>query len=237
MLLLYFSLLLSAALFAQLGFAQVRTAGVSEGNWFRYGFTFEYTGELNATSEEFPFAEFMEGDSVTLEIQEISGTNVTGQFTIHFENGTEHFQNASVDLVTGEGDLRNWVVAANLNANDSLYTSEINERINETIAQAYDECARDTNHLIYTYNYASGDDYSNLNLDIFWDQEIGILTELSFQAEAQINGTYVDASAAWTIIESNVEDLPEFTQPTLILAIIATATVIAAIIKKKNSET
>jgi len=220
-------------MFAQSGFAQVRTAGVSEGDWFKYGFSFQWDSELNMTSEDFPFADFLEGEWVTLTIQDVSGTNVTVQFTIHFENGTEHLQHGSVDLITGEGDLRNWLISADLNANDSLYESEINERINETIIQTYHWGSRETNHLIYSYNFSEGEDYSDLSVDMFWDREMGILTELSFEAEVQLNGTSMDASAFWIITESNMEDVPEFTQPVFML-VMATSILLISIFKKKG---
>ena len=227
-----FSLLLSATMFVQLGFAQVRTAGVSEGDWFKYGFSFEWDSELDMTFEDFPFADFLEGEFVTLTIEGVSGTNVTGQFTLHFDNGTEHIQNGSVDLVTGEGDLRNWLISADLSANDSLYTSEINEKINETLIQTYHWGSRETNHLGYSYQYSSGENYSDLSVDMFWDQEMGILTELSFEAEVQLNGTSMDASALWIITESNIEDIPEFTQSAF-LVVIVTVTLLIYIFKKK----
>ena len=220
-------------MFAQSGFAQVRTAGVSEGDWFKYGFSFQWDSELNMTSEDFPFADFLDGEWVTLTIQDVSGTNVTVQFTIHFENGKENLQNGSVDLITGEGDLRNWLISADLNANDSLYESEINERINETIIQTYHWGSRETNHLIYSYNFSEGEDYSNLSVDMFWDREMGILTELSFEAEVQLNGTSMDASAFWIITESNMEDVPEFTQPVFML-VMATSILLISIFKKKG---
>ncbi len=218
----------------QLGFAQVRTAGVSEGDWFKYGFSFQWDSELNMTSEDFPFADFMLGEWVTLTIQDVSDTNVTGQFTLHFENGTEHFQNGSVDLITGEGDLRNWLVSTDLNANDSLYASEINERINETIIQMYHWGSRETNHLVYSYNFSSREDYSDLSVDMFWDQEMGVLTELSFEADVLVNGTSMDASGSLVIIESNrIEDVPEFTIPIFIFTIV-TVTLLILVLKKKK---
>jgi hypothetical protein len=230
---IFFSLLSSAILFVQLGVAQVGTVGVSEGDWFKYGFSFNCDSELNITSEEFPFADFLEGEFVTLTIEEISGTYVTGQFTIHFENGTEQFQSASVDLTTGEGDLRNWLISSNLNANDSLYASEVDEKINETLTQTYFLGSRETNHIVYSYHFSSGDDYSDLSADMFWDREIGILTKLSFEAEVQLNGTSMDASAFLVITESNIEDIPEFTQPILIL-ILFTLTPLILILKKRG---
>jgi len=232
--LISFSLILSAIMFIQLGFAQVRTAGVSEGDWFKYGFSFDWDFELNMTSEDFPFADFLQGEGVTLMIQDVSGTNVTGQFKIHFENGTENLQNGSVDLITGEGDLRNWLISADLNANDSLYASEIDEKINETIIQTYHWGSRETNHLAYSYQFNLGEDYSNLSIDMYWDRELGILNELSFEAELQQNGTFMDGSASWIIIESNMENIPEFTQPAFIF-IIVTVTVLISIFKIKGN--
>ena len=72
-----------------------------------------------------------------------------------------------MDLTTGEGDLRNWLISANLNANDPLYTTEIDEKINETVIQTYPMGPRETNHLVYSYNTSSGEDYSTLNLDVY----------------------------------------------------------------------
>jgi hypothetical protein len=200
--------------------AQVRTAGVSEGDWFKYNLSIDFDSLLNMTSEEFPFADFLIGETVTLTIQNVSGTNVTGLFTIEYENGTEYSQSGSVDLTTGEGDLRSWLIAADLNAGDPLYTSEPDEMINETSVQTYFWGARETNHLIYSYNYTSEEDYSYLSVDMFWDKETGVVTKLSFEADASVNGTVIDASAEWLITDSSiVEDVPEFTYFTLFLTV------------------
>jgi hypothetical protein len=173
------------------------------------------------TSEEFPYTDFLIGEQVILEIQNVSQNNVTGMFTIKYENGSEYFQTGSVDLITGEGDLRSWLISANLNAGDSLYISEPEEMINETIVETYFWGARETNHLVYSYNFTSEDDYSYLSVDMFWDKEIGVVTELSFMADAYINGTIIDASAEWLITDSNIlEDIPEFSNLTLVLMII-----------------
>ena len=108
-----------------------------------------------------------------------------------------------------------------MNAGDSLYVSEPEEMINETIIETYFWGARETNHLVYSYNFTSEDDYSYLSVDMFWDKEIGVVTELSFFADAYINGTIIDASAEWLITDSNIlEDIPEFSRLTFILMII-----------------
>jgi hypothetical protein len=231
-----FSLMFVFILLFQLSYAQVRTAGVSEGDWFKYNLSLDFDSLLNMTSEDFPFADFLIGETVTLTIQNVSGTNVTGMFTIEYENGTEYSQVGSVDLTTGEGDLRSWLIAANLNAGDPLYTSEPNEMINETSVQTYFWGARETNHLIYSYNFTSEEDYSYLNVDMFWDMETGVVTNLSFEADAFVNGTAIDASAEWLIADSSiVEDVPEFTGFTLFLTIVV-VTVLISILKYQKQK-
>jgi hypothetical protein len=209
------------SLLLQLGYSQERGAGVSEGDWFQYNLSLNFDSLYNITSEEFPFADFLIGEQVILEIQNVYQNNVTGIFNIKYENGSEYFQTGSVDLITGEGDLRSWLISANLNAGDSLYISEPEEMINETIIETYFWGARETNHLVYSYNFTSEDDYSYLSVDMFWDKEIGVVTELSFMADAYINGTIIDASAEWLITDSNIlEDIPEFSHLTFVLMII-----------------
>jgi hypothetical protein len=229
-----FSVLFLAIFFIQFGFGQVRTAGVSEGDWFKYGFTFDWDYELDTTPEDFIFADFLQGDWVTLAIQDVTGTNVTGQFTIHFENGTEKLLTGSVDLTTGEGDLRNWLISANLDANEALYASESDEIINETITQAYPWGSIETNHLEYSFNFTEGEDYSFLCLDLFWDRQIGVLTEMSFEAEVQQNGTLMDGSASWMLTESNLEHIPEFTQTAFILILVSLPLLISILKIKEN---
>lgn len=228
-----FSMFFSILMIVQLGYAQVRTVGVSEEDWFKYGFTLNWDYELNATTEDFLFADFLQGDWITLTIKDVTGTNVTGEFTIHFENGTEKSLTGSVDLVTGDGDLRNWLISADLNANDSLYATETDEKINETLTKVYPWGSTQTNHLVYSYNFSGENDYSTLSLDLYWDREMGILTELSFEAEVLQNGTLMDGSASWMLTEYNLEHIPEFTQQTFILIIVA-VTLMISILKIKR---
>ena len=229
--LISFTLLFSSIMIVQLGIAQVRTVGVSEGEWFKYGIELDWNYELEESPEDFIFTDFLDGDMITLTIQDVSGTNVTGKFTIHYENGSERILNGSVDLVTGEGDLRNWLISSNLIANNPLYETEIDETINQTVSQSYPWGSRQTNQLLYSYNFSSGEDYSSLNLGFYWDQEIGILTELSLEAEMQQNGTLIDGSVSLILTESNQQNIPEF--PTIILVLLFILVTLLAIIYEK----
>jgi len=214
---------LLAIICVQLAFSQPRTVGVLEGDWFQYVLNLDWDYELDVAPEDFIFADFLQGNWIKLTIQDVSETNVTGQFTIHFENGTEHLLTGSVDITSGEGDLRNWLISADLNANNSLYTTENDEVINETITKTYPSGSRVTNHLIYSFNYSSGEDYSSLYLDMYWDKEIGILTEMSFEAELLQNGTNMDGSASLVLTESNLQQIPEFTQPEFIIIMVTSS--------------
>jgi hypothetical protein len=218
----------------QLCTAQVRTVGVSEGEWFIYGLELDWNYDLEESPEDFIFTDFLEGDMITLIIQDVSGTNVTGQFTIHYENGSEKILNGSVDLITGEGDLRNWLISANLIANNPLYETEIDETINQTTSQSYPWGSRQTNQLIYSYNFSSGEDYSSLNLGFSWDQEIGILTRLSLEAEMQQNGTIIDGSLSLILTESNQQNIPEFLT-SLLVPLFIFVTLLAVIYEKHTS--
>ena len=229
-----FTLLLSSIISVQLCTAQIRTVGVSEGDWFKYGLDLDWDYELDESPEDFIYADFLKGDVITLAIQDVSGTNVTGQFIIRYENGSENVLNGSVDLITGEGDLRNWLISANLIANNPLYETEVDERINETITQTYPWGSRQTNQLLYSFNFSSGEDYSALNLGFYWDQEIGILTEMSIESELQQNGTLIDGSASLILTESNQRNIPEF-PPILAVPLFIAATLLAIIYRRKRT--
>lgn len=214
--------------------SQVRTAGVEEGDWFKYQLDLDWNYDLEESPEDFIFTDFLQGDNITLTIQDVSGTNVTGQFTIQYENGTEEVLTGSVELVTGEGDLRNWLISANLVANNPLYETEIDEMINQTITQIYPWGSRQTNQLLYSYNFSLGEDYSALNLSFNWDQEIGILTELSIGAEMQQNGTLIDGSVSLMLTGSNHQNIPEFPESVLIGTILVLSALILVLKKRRK---
>ena len=229
------SLLLSTIIFAQLVFAQVRTVGVSEGDWFKYGFSFEWDSGLNMTFDDFVFTKFLEAEWVMLSIQSVSDTNVTGQLRIQLENGTETLMSSSVDVANGEGNLTNWLIPADLSANDSLYQSTFDDAlINETVIRDYHWGPRETNHIIYSYEYASEEINSSIRADMYWDREIGILTELAFNTELQQDGNTTAASLSCVITESNIEHIPEFTQQTVILTAVTVILLILMFKKKEN---
>jgi len=59
---------------------------------------------------------------------------------------------------------------------------------------------------------------------------------MSIQANLQQNGTPMGGSGSWILIESNIQQIPEFTQPILIL-IIMMVTLLITILKTKEKIT
>ena len=66
----------------QLGFAQTITAGVSQGDWFKYRLILDWEYDFDVTPEDFIFADFPQGEYVTLSVQDISGPKCYR--TIHY---------------------------------------------------------------------------------------------------------------------------------------------------------
>lgn len=62
---------------------------------------------------------------ISISIIDVSGKNVTGQITMHFKNGTDLVQAVLTDIDTGNGNWTTWIVVANLNPNDTVYTSSM----------------------------------------------------------------------------------------------------------------
>lgn len=75
-----FSLFCVVLMFSGLVFAQVGTVGVSEGDWFRYGFSFDwYSDDANVTiGDDAAFDYLMEGEFVRFDVFDVSGSNVSG---------------------------------------------------------------------------------------------------------------------------------------------------------------
>ncbi len=232
--LVLFSLFCVAVMFSGLVFAQVRTVGVSEGDWFRYGFSFDwYSDDTNMTiGDDSDFDYLLEGEFVRFDVFDVSGSNVSGQFTISYENGTEEDSVGWVDVVTGEGEFSSWVISSGLVANDLTYASELGEMINETVMLASPLGLRETNHIEHTIGNVTDEDYYFFDVDMYWDREIGVLVEVSIVAETRMDENLTTASGGWELVESNVKMIPEFSPPALIVTF-AAATVAVFAIKKR----
>jgi hypothetical protein len=248
--LIFFVLALSLTLNGAL--AQARTVGVSVGDTFKYTYTLEFNS-TNSTDLTLPTmidslleqARAIEWEKMT--ILSISGTNVTAQTQLHFENGTEKTGISTSDIAIGQGNLTQFLIASNLSQNDPIYTTNSGQDIqiiNETIMRDYQSTDRQVNHqsIISDYNVTQ-EEAALLNLssfqqhnteDIFWDRQIGVLVEMSYNMVTQSPTFNANISLNLNLIESNRLVIPEFpTIAHIALVILASGAAIAIYKRKK----
>lgn len=221
--------------------AQPRTVGVTVGDWVKFGdvnVTWS-SNDPNTTKVWYgmDLERYNETEWMMAEITQVAGTNVTIQYTERFKNGTEETSSGWGDIDTGDGNATFMLIAANLNENDTLYTSGdySNYLINETITRVYPDSTRETNHINMTYgpyNYTIPPDtevYYFYSMNFYWDKATGILVEDSFEMTNQTGEYFTAWSMDFKITESNVWVVPEFpslTSIVLILVVLTTAIVI-----------
>ena len=228
--------------------AQPRTAGVTAGNWFKYG-TMGVSWTSNDPSATFPpsgyefLEEMNETEWLLMSVLDVSGTNVTCQGTMHYKNGTEEPYGGYVDVDTGTGNMTFMAISANLNANDTLYTSGSYSSltINETIMRTYPDSIREANHLNMTYEYSytinETEYYYYYAMNFYWDRATGIYVEEYWEGINQAGEYLTTWSAFAEITESNVWVVPEFPTWISTLLVLVVLSVPILIYKRRKAKT
>lgn len=204
---------------ANLAIAQVRSVGVSEGDWFKYSLTFDWSfSNPNATIPA-DMKLYNETEWLWMSVIDVVSTNITTQSVAHLKNGTEitRVPGGSIDVDTGSG-MAPWAISANLNLNDSLYTSgELSAwKIEETIPRTYPSDTRDTNHVTNTTEYNYPDEVNTrASRNCYWDRSTGIIVEMILDIQrTEADGSQTNMTSIVLITESNVwtisESMPEF---------------------------
>jgi len=216
-----------------------RTVGVSVGNSFKHTMNFSWSStDPNATLP--PYLQSLnDTEWISTSIIGVSGTIVTLQMTWHFKNGTDMIQGGITDVDTGNGNVTNWVIGANLNPNDTVYASGVYSTwvINETIVRTYPDGTRNTNHLSMSAESNVTGVYQFSSMDFYWDKSTGVMVETSTDTMTQTNVSQMNVSATFTIAESNVWVIPEFPTWTSILTILTVLTAAMAIYKRRLLKT
>ncbi len=235
------SMFLVSVMLVTLVLAQPRVVGINVGDWFKYeeiGFDW-YSNNPEATIPPYA-ADLNETEYVIITIQDISGTNVTLQLTTRFTNGTDDIESGYINIDTGDGNLTIWVISANLNVNDTLYTSGFYStwRLNETIMRTYPDEVRDTTHFNLTVKHESNETgyYMYASTNYYWDRSSGIMVEMTQNQTVQMGGNYTTLSIWFRITESGVWVVPEFDTWTSMLIPVTILTV-AILIHKRSLKT
>lgn len=217
--------------------AATRVPGVAPTDWFMYADVFFnwYSNDPNATIPWY-LRDFNETQWLMVTITDVQGTNVTAHQVQHFKNGTDKQSDGYIDVDTGNGvNLTQWIIAADLNPNDTLYTTGwyANWKINETIPRTYPDGPRQTNHINITMSGSIGNATIRFSQNLYWDRPAGVMTEGSFDYLNQTEVYLTTMSYGLRITDSNVWTIPEFPTWTPILILLVTITSAAAIHKQK----
>ncbi len=154
-------------------------------------------------------------DWVQETITQVSGTEVTAQMLTLFKNVTQQLDTGITDVLTGQGNLTMFLIAANLNPNDQIYQGKGNEVINETITRTCPSGDRQVNHEIITMYYeVTQDELAGLGItgplqqpntqNTYWDQQTGSLLEMSYTMVTRSDQVNADISINVALAESNV---------------------------------
>jgi hypothetical protein len=247
-LLTLFSVLILPAMVVTSVVAPPRIVGVAAGNWFKYGIL-DVNWNSNDPNATFPPSgwEFLVDMNKTewalISVEDVSGTNVTTQYTTHFKNGTEKIEGGYVDIDTGDGNMSLVAISANLNANDTFYTSGSYStwKINETIVRTYPDGVRETNLLNMTYEHSWAVNethyYYYFTMNYYWDKSTGMLVEDYYEVINQTGEYLTTWSVLSRITESNVWVVPEFPTSASILLILIVLTATIAIYKRRLLKT
>jgi hypothetical protein len=159
----------------------------------------------------------------------ISGTNMTGQATKQYKNGTSIVSNGWLDVDTGNNvNMTYLIISANLTAGDSLYTvSYATWSINETVPRTYLSGIRDTDHV----NMTSLSEVQYLASNLYWDKLTGILVDMHIENTYQTLSYTTSWSMEMQIISSDLWVVPEFsawTSALLMLVVLTSVTILIA---------
>jgi len=214
--------------------AQTRTVGVSIGNKWRWNSTANWSSDDPNATIPYYLADVNDTKWSEITITAISGTNVTGQGSKHYWNGTETTMDGWVDVDTGEGNLSLFLISANLTVGDSLYTPSqgVTWFINETVPRMYfSGVVRYTNHISLT----SSSGNQTLVYSMYWDKSTGILVDFLMENTYQIGAYTTSWSTENQILSSDLWIIPEFSTGTLALLMLIAPTSAAAVSARQRT--
>jgi hypothetical protein len=227
--------------------AQTYTPGVTDGNVFKY--QYEIVAKVNSSQQvtvPTPFDALVEQaktiDWIQMTITAVSGNTVTAEMLTRYKAGTQQSYMGTVDVATGQGQLAQFLIAANLTTNSPLHQGS-SEIINGTITRTYTSGTRELNYQTIVSQYTvQPEELSRYNITVplqqvntqqaYWDKTTGALAELSF--DMKTTSTQVNATLTLNLklVESNVFAVPEYPVVFIILLALVIPPV-AIIIRKK----
>ena len=129
--------------------AQGGTVGVSEGDWFKWSYSYILSG-----GEPIP-AQF-EIEWIKFLVSNVSGTLVTGELTVKYNNGTENTETTYVDVDNSNvtPPREGMVISTNYSKNDAIANVQ-NVKIDKIVTLTYFDEPREMFHSTFTSTSSS----------------------------------------------------------------------------------
>jgi hypothetical protein len=154
--------------------------GVKVGDWVKYGqIIVTWTG---SGTEPSYVTEARKVDYERLDVQDASGTTVSLNLTVHYNNGTQTFLRMDTDVNTSSMPW-SYLIASNLTAGDPLMLrnplipSAPASIINQTMTSMYAGANRNVNVIDIKGNWTAEQVTWQYESKRFWDQNSGIMVE------------------------------------------------------------
>jgi hypothetical protein len=205
-------------------FAVTYSAGVMSGQYVKYGNFVEIGPGFEGLGDQ---------DSLTLQVTNVAGSQVTLLSTGQFKNGTDVPGNGTVtvwDVAAGTENgvpsTQGPIIAANLNADNPIPPPDT-YTVNSTESRQYLGVTRNVNTLIITI---STPDY-NSSLTYIYDRTSGMLLESSSQTTAQGESGPVKSEYSYRITQTNIfAPAPSIPEATFTVAAITAVIVMLAVV-------
>lgn len=168
------------------------TVGVKAGDWVNYGITVRWTGNGTEPSD---VTETMKLDWVRIDVLSVSGTTVTLNQTVHFNNGTQIFQSSDTDIQGSNSAGTSFLIASNLKAGDPISPQTPGTTINQTVTGLYAGASRNVNTIDQKGNLPGMEGNYPFEYKTYWDQSTGVMVELYINTTDTANsGGYEEIS-------------------------------------------
>jgi hypothetical protein len=213
--------------------ANTVTPGVSVGDVFNYNYTVSWNSTNTAAKTPDYVTELTKIQSFEIRITSISGTTVNAEFTYHYHDGTSKAETGYVDLQSGAIHLEfgYLMIAGNSNANDLLYPSGGDAKLNSSSTRTFSSGERTIVSFNSQDSYPTSYEEKNINFDkvkgvavdyhFLSSQTVGSATETFEETITNSN------SDAWAVI-------PEFPVLLVPLLLLGATTLFLIASKKKN---
>jgi len=189
-----------------------RKVSVKVGDWVKYG-NFDVAWSSNDPDSEMPggIAILSETEWLENSVEAILGSKIKYKQLLHFKDGSEYSTTCWIDIDIGSGTALTFI-SSGLGPDDCIYASApwFAWKLNETTSRQYIGVPREVNCLSITTPMQFGPPpaYPNSTGNFYWDEETGVLCELSMKHLNQ-TGSYITSwSVFYEIVDTNLWEAP-----------------------------